>query len=81
MLVVAVVQEEIPDSPLYVDAALVCTGRVPNTQPLELDKAGIETVRGFVQVRSDFMMCPWHVSLPPAHLPLSRWLYHTCVPP
>jgi len=49
-LIDAKTKEEIPDSPLYVDAALVCTGRVPNTQPLELDKAGIETVRGFVQV-------------------------------
>jgi dihydrolipoamide dehydrogenase len=49
-LVDAKTKEEIPDSPLYVDACLVCTGRVPNTQPLELDKQGIETVRGFVQV-------------------------------
>jgi len=31
-LVDAKTREEIPDSPLYVDAALVCTGRVPNTQ-------------------------------------------------
>jgi pyruvate/2-oxoglutarate dehydrogenase complex dihydrolipoamide dehydrogenase (E3) component len=43
-------QEEIPDSPLYVDAALVCTGRVPNTKNMGLEKMGIETVRGFVQV-------------------------------
>jgi dihydrolipoamide dehydrogenase len=49
-LVDAKTKEEIPDSPLYVDAALVCTGRVPNTQGLELDKQNIETVRGFVQV-------------------------------
>jgi dihydrolipoamide dehydrogenase len=49
-LVDAKTKEEIPDSPLYVDAALVCTGRVPNTQGLQLDKQGIETVRGFVQV-------------------------------
>ena len=49
-LIDAKTKEEVPDSPLYVDAALVCTGRVPNTQNLELDKQGIETVRGFVQV-------------------------------
>ena len=34
-LIDAKTKEEIPDSPLYVDAALVCTGRVPNTQGLE----------------------------------------------
>ena len=49
-LIDAKTKEEVPDSPLYVDAALVCTGRVPNTQGLELDKQNIETVRGFVQV-------------------------------
>jgi len=48
-LVDAKTKEEIPDSPLYVDAALVCTGRVPNTKTLGLEKMGIETVRGFVQ--------------------------------
>jgi hypothetical protein len=49
-LVDAKTKAEIPDSPLYVDAALVCTGRVPNTKSLGLDAHGIETVRGFVQV-------------------------------
>jgi len=49
-LIDAKTKEEIPDSPLYVDAALVCTGRVPNTKELGLDNMGIETVRGFVQV-------------------------------
>jgi len=49
-LIDAKTKEEIPDSPLFVDAALVCTGRVPNTQPLKLEDQGIETVRGFVQV-------------------------------
>ncbi|EKX37705.1 hypothetical protein GUITHDRAFT_158568 [Guillardia theta CCMP2712] len=49
-LVDAKTKEEIPDSPLYVDAALVCTGRVPNTKTLGLENMGIETVRGFVQV-------------------------------
>jgi len=49
-LVDAKTKEEIPDSPLYVDAALVCTGRVPNTKDIGLGNMGIETVRGFVQV-------------------------------
>jgi dihydrolipoamide dehydrogenase len=49
-LVDAKTKEEIPDSPLYVDAALVCTGRVPNTKDIGLENMGIETVRGFVQV-------------------------------
>ncbi len=50
-LVDAKTKQEIPDSPLYVDAALVCTGRVPNTKSLNLEAHGIETVRGFVQAR------------------------------
>ena len=35
---------------LEVDACMVATGRVPNTVGLGLEKAGIETERGFVQV-------------------------------
>ena len=35
---------------LEVDACLVATGRVPNTVGLGLDKAGIETDRGFISV-------------------------------
>jgi dihydrolipoamide dehydrogenase len=35
---------------LEVDACLVATGRVPNTNGLGLEAAGIETERGFVQV-------------------------------
>mmetsp|Transcript_9126 Transcript_9126/g.15114 ORF Transcript_9126/g.15114 Transcript_9126/m.15114 type:complete len:518 (-) Transcript_9126:344-1897(-) len=35
---------------LEVDAVLVATGRVPNTGTLNLDKANIETERGFVNV-------------------------------
>lgn len=35
---------------LEVDACMVATGRVPNTKGLGLEAAGIETVRGFVQV-------------------------------
>lgn len=35
---------------LEVDACLVATGRVANTKRLGLEDAGIETVRGFVQV-------------------------------
>lgn len=34
-----------------VDACMVATGRVPNTKTLGLENMGIETVRGFVQVR------------------------------
>lgn len=36
---------------LEVDACMVATGRVPNTKGLGLENMGIETVRGFVQVR------------------------------
>jgi dihydrolipoamide dehydrogenase len=35
---------------IEVDACLVATGRAPNTNALGLDKAGIETERGFIQV-------------------------------
>lgn len=35
---------------LEVDGCLIATGRVPNVAGLGLDKAGIETDRGFVQV-------------------------------
>ena len=35
---------------LEVDACMVATGRAPNTGNLGLDKAGIETERGFVSV-------------------------------
>jgi len=49
-LIDAKTKEEVPDSPLFVDAALVCTGRVPNTKGLKLEEHGIETNRGFVQV-------------------------------
>jgi len=49
-LVNAKTKQEIPESPLYVDAALVCTGRVPNTKNIGLEAVGAETVRGFVQV-------------------------------
>ena len=35
---------------MFVDAALVCTGRVPATKDMGLEENGIETVRGFVQV-------------------------------
>jgi dihydrolipoamide dehydrogenase len=35
---------------LEVDACLVATGRVPNTEGLGLQAAGIETERGFIQV-------------------------------
>ena len=36
-------------SPMFVDAALVCTGRVPATKDMGLEENGIETFRGFVQ--------------------------------
>ena len=35
---------------LEVDAAMVATGRVPNTANMGLESAGIETSRGFVAV-------------------------------
>jgi dihydrolipoamide dehydrogenase len=35
---------------LEVDGCMIATGRVPSTQGLGLDAAGIETDRGFVQV-------------------------------
>jgi len=34
-----------------VDACMVATGRVPMTKSLGLEEMGIETFRGFVQVR------------------------------
>jgi len=55
-LIDAKTKAEIPDSPLYVDAALVCTGRVPNTKGLGLEAHGIETVRGFVQVNDQMQV-------------------------
>jgi len=39
---------------MFVDAALVCTGRVPATKDMGLEENGIETFRGFVQVTSLF---------------------------
>ncbi|KAJ8601554.1 hypothetical protein CTAYLR_005238 [Chrysophaeum taylorii] len=39
-----------PVETIEVDACLVATGRVANTKKLGLDQAGIETVRGVVQV-------------------------------
>ena len=39
------------DTELYADAVLVATGRIANTENLNLDKAGIETdARGFIKV-------------------------------
>merc|ERR1712003_311861 len=37
---------------LEVDAVMVATGRVPNTQNLNLDAVGVETQRGFVPVNA-----------------------------
>jgi len=55
-LVDAKTKEEIPESPLFVDAALVCTGRVPATKDMGLEENGIETFRGFVQVNENMQV-------------------------
>jgi dihydrolipoamide dehydrogenase len=39
-----------PVDTLEVDAVLVATGRVPVSQPLNLDSVGVETQRGFIAV-------------------------------
>jgi hypothetical protein len=43
---------------LEVDACMVATGRVPNTKELGLENMGIETMRGFIQVRIPFAARP-----------------------
>ena len=53
------------------DAALVCTGRVPATKDMGLEENGIETFRGFVQVTSlGTQICL--SSLVPEHQALSQ---------
>jgi dihydrolipoamide dehydrogenase len=39
-----------PVETLEVDACMIATGRIPNTQSLGLETMGIETVKGFIQV-------------------------------
>ena len=41
---------------LEVDACMVATGRVPNTKGMGLEELGIETFRGFVQVRTGYVV-------------------------
>jgi dihydrolipoamide dehydrogenase len=45
---------------LEVDAALVATGRVPNTKNMGLEEMGIETQRGFVAVNKKMQVLTKH---------------------
>ena len=45
---------------LEVDAAMVATGRVPNTANMGLDAMGIETQRGFVVVNEKMQVLTKH---------------------
>ncbi len=45
---------------LEVDAAMVATGRVPNTKNMGLEEMGIETQRGFVAVNEKMQVLTKH---------------------
>ena len=45
---------------LEVDAAMVATGRVPNTADMGLEDRGIETQRGFVAVNEKMQVLTKH---------------------
>ncbi|EED87037.1 hypothetical protein THAPSDRAFT_24399 [Thalassiosira pseudonana CCMP1335] len=45
---------------LEVDAAMVATGRVPNTKDMGLEEAGIETQRGFIAVNEKMQVLTKH---------------------
>ena len=56
---------------LEVDAVLVATGRSPNSNNLNLESVGIETVKGFIPV-DDHMSCLLYTSPSPRDLSTSR---------